>query len=376
MLIDRIGAEGSEVPIDVYFVWVLFLHVKQPPAFIWLNRLQKDKKTRPGLCREMPAWHTLLTHTSTKKKMSLHPKVTCLFCVFVSSNKSATSPLTEKERNGMTESIEERRQSLRSHRFLHRSKSAIAALLKPSMYPILHSTGVCVNCQSDFSGLKRKIHGISHLEGESCFKDRVNVFNGFSFYIKDEWCSVVKHVTFHVLWCQVGGKCNSSAQTLKEDLYSSYSSPAVRQQLNRTALIALKSYRRITECWQPHFMSFGLSLTEVVMSSPHLSALDFLSLSNCIMPPKFPHCPIYSKFFRSFVLFVSTYLTSTPRSQIDIVSYILSNEQLFNLQRMQFPCQVFNSFSASRAPDISHILFKGVVIAKWEKESPLTAILN
>ena len=32
------------------------------------------------------------------------------------------------------------------------------------MYSILHSTGVCVKCQSDFSGLKGKTHGICHLE--------------------------------------------------------------------------------------------------------------------------------------------------------------------------------------------------------------------
>lgn len=36
--------------------------------------------------------------------------------------------------------------------------------MKPSMYSILHSTGVCVKCQSDFSGLKSKTHGICHLE--------------------------------------------------------------------------------------------------------------------------------------------------------------------------------------------------------------------
>ncbi|CAB1439985.1 unnamed protein product [Pleuronectes platessa] len=38
------------------------------------------------------------------------------------------------------------------------------ALIRPSMYSILHSTGVCVMCQSDFSGVKSKTHGICHLE--------------------------------------------------------------------------------------------------------------------------------------------------------------------------------------------------------------------
>lgn len=36
-------------------------------------------------------------------------------------------------------------------------------LVKLSMYFILHSTGVCVKCQSDFSGLKSKTHGTCHL---------------------------------------------------------------------------------------------------------------------------------------------------------------------------------------------------------------------
>ena len=43
----------------------------------------------------------------------------------------------------------------------------IYSLIGSSMRSILHSTGVCVMSQSDFSGVKSKKHGIHHQEANT-----------------------------------------------------------------------------------------------------------------------------------------------------------------------------------------------------------------
>lgn len=60
------------------------------------------------------------------------------------------------------------------------------------MSSILHSTGVCIECHSDFSGLKSKKHGICH-RGKAFLKD----FLGSS-CVKNEYYFVVTLVTFYV----------------------------------------------------------------------------------------------------------------------------------------------------------------------------------
>lgn len=168
--------------------------------------------------------------------------------------------------------------------------SMLAALMKPSMYFILHSTGVCLNCQSDFSGLKNKTHGICHLE--RAYSHIMGGLNDCILYNKNvlEKINVIVKSRLSI-WCWMQQFCTS---TERGPLLLSYL-PALRQPLNGSALIALKSYCRSTERWQLHFMPFGLSLTEVVMSSPCFFALASRRQSNYIMTPKFPRCHTHHK---------------------------------------------------------------------------------
>lgn len=107
-------------------------------------------------------------------------------------------------------------------------------------------------------------------------------------------------------------------------------------------------------------MSFGLSLTEVVMSSPCLSALASARHGNYIMTPKFLHCHIESKLFRSgarrsFVSPKSSLHTTEPAVVIHIASIVVSDsvlsEELFKLffsKEYSFPISFFSQFSAGK----------------------------
>jgi len=72
--------------------------------------------------------------------------------------------------------------------------------LNPSMYSILHSTGVCVQCQSDFSGLKSKTHWNLSSGEWSHAKDGVFFFfNGCDVFNK-RWMSLSKKINLLVVW--------------------------------------------------------------------------------------------------------------------------------------------------------------------------------
>lgn len=117
--------------------------------------------------------------------------------------------------------------------------STLGSPLKPSMYSILHSTGVCVKCHSDFSGLKSKTHGICRLESPSQNKT-FKSFIGSNFIINNKLCCVLDTFFLSVLH--------------KHRCWFLFTCIATLEQCLTDCTL---SYCRSTECWQVQFMSFG-----------------------------------------------------------------------------------------------------------------------
>lgn len=146
--------------------------------------------------------------------------------------------------------------------------------MKPSMYSILHSTGVCVKCQSDFSGLKSKTHGICHLEGAFQKVTSQRVLTVATFTIKSEyWQDQPYCMAFNIFSCQTGVKCNSSAQAQKED----FSPSPIHLHCDSSRIVLHWLHFRVIAGSQsagsPTLCLLDCHSTEVVMSSPCLSAL-------------------------------------------------------------------------------------------------------
>lgn len=124
------------------------------------SRRMENSENRFGLVQgEAGLAHPSCTHSHAQKEReaNLFSDGVVLF------NRSATSFPTEKERTTSFVEGSQPCQLCHSQGFLTGGVSTLAALMNPSMYSILHSTGVCGMCQSDFSGLKSKTHGICHL---------------------------------------------------------------------------------------------------------------------------------------------------------------------------------------------------------------------
>lgn len=185
----------NESVIDGYICEGLVSTCLTAPCTRWAQKLlegRKEVKTGPVLCRRRPAWHTLLSHTAQRRE-DTHRWNLFFMCSFLLTNQPLLF-FSRQKKNGWHhrerwgESVVST--VFRSQWLLTGGACTLTALMKPSMYSILHSTGVCVKCQSDFSGVKSKTHGISRLE--RAFQTTRRVFNAVFLYNKNARLLIVK----------------------------------------------------------------------------------------------------------------------------------------------------------------------------------------